>query len=65
MEVAKRYSDMLRHLPADCKPRDQQSLWEAFVGSMKIDSVDDCTKYHQKAMIDPFWEIPPTKVFTE
>ena len=52
---------MLQEAPPDCKPKHQQSLWETLTNYMSLD-VDACTKYHQRMMTDPIWEIPPTKV---
>ena len=48
-------------MPPDCKPKHEQSLWEALKESFSLD-VDACTRYHQRIMTDPFWEVPPTKV---
>jgi len=60
-EVAKHHAEMLTTMPDSCWS-DRKSFW-SFMTSWLWAGNAECVKHFEAMEIDPFWEVPPTKVF--
>ena len=64
MVVAKRQAEVMREAPAECHPEQMtsgQTLLSWFKSAFTFSS-NACAKYHEALMVDPMWEVAPTKV---
>ncbi len=61
-EVAKRHASMLQEMPVECRPN-EQTLFQALTSALSL-GPDKCAQYHEQLHIDPWIEVPPTKVGT-
>jgi len=59
-EIARRHADALRSMPDSCLSG-QKSVWN-FLTSWLLSRNSECVKHFEAMEIDPFWEVPPTKV---
>ncbi|XP_013416639.1 chloride channel CLIC-like protein 1 [Lingula anatina] len=61
--VAKRMSEAMKDIPEACRPRDltwQHNLFEWLKSSFTFQD-DECALYHENLLVDPLWEVTPTK----
>ena len=63
IEIAERQAAALQDAPPECRP--EHLAWYQKLQGMFSIHQDKCAKYHEKLLIDPLWEVPPTKVSIE
>jgi hypothetical protein len=52
-------------VPAQCRPPSERTWVERLRDVFSGDHSDECVKYFEVSMLDPFWEITPTLVLSE
>ena len=60
IELAQRQAKAIQDMPAECKP-EEQGMWVLLKSAFSV-NVDKCAKYHEQMMVDPIWEVAPTRV---
>jgi len=59
-EIARRHADVLKSMPDSCWSG-RHSFW-SFLTSWMWTKNTECVRHFESMEIDPFWEVPPTKV---
>jgi hypothetical protein len=52
-------------VPAGCRPRSEQTWLEILKDRLGFDYSNECQKYYEAVMVDPFLEVTPTLVLSE
>jgi hypothetical protein len=52
-------------VPAECRPPSEQTWMERIRDVFSGDRSDECRKYFEAGMLDPFLEVSPTLVLSE
>lgn len=62
--LSKKASNAMKEIPIECNPQDL-SVWKSvslYFKSTFTFNIDNCAKYHEDILVDPFWEVSPLQV---